>query len=499
MSVGTKLFVWLIGPMILLLGLLGYIEGINSSQRLRQELAREGRAISRIVQLAFEDALRDRQIGDIHELVDQISGYERILGVRLFDRNGDISYQGEALAPYTFSRADDLERVLATRTPIEYRRRYGDEPAVVFLRPLVGPDGALLGAVQVIQLESYIEEDLRASWIFIMVLTGAMILAIAAVLSLVTRIVVGRPIQTLVRGFREIGAGHPPRPIGLSSRDEFGHLSTEFGRMVTQLDAARDSLDAEQRQRAEMENELRKTARLASLGQLAAGIAHEIGTPLNVIVGRVELLERRLAGQTGVGENLRVVIQQIDRISRIVRRMLDFARAREIRLTTMDLPGVVHRAVELVDHRLRQQGVRVVQKYPGDLPAIVGDSEQLHEVFLNLALNASDAMPNGGVLTFSARRVQRPVPETGEPRDLVCVSVEDSGAGIPPDLLDRIFDPFFTTKDVGKGTGLGLSVSYGIVEDHQGWMEVESEPDLGTKMHVFLPVDGPSRRQASAA
>lgn len=492
MKVGTKLFLWLAVPIVSLIVLFGYVDGRVSRERLREELAREGRAITRAVQLAVEDALRDRQLEDVKDFIDSISGYERVFGIRLFDQQGEIRYQSRGLAQYEFSRPEALREVLQTRETFEARRYYGEAPAVTFIAPLEGPGQTLLGAVQVIQLESYIDEDLRVSRNTIGALTAAMILATAIVLSLVTRFVVNRPIDRLVESCREVGAGRRP-PAMPASSDELGRLALEFSTMYDRLEAAKSSLMNEQAERERMEASLRNTARLASLGQLAAGLAHEIGTPLGVIAGRAESLQRRLAGNGQAEQGLGVVLDQIDRITRIVRSMLDFAKVRELHLTDTDLGRVIEGTIEFVSHRMEASGIDVECRFDSRMRPVRGDGENLQEVFLNLALNAADAMPGGGRLLVKVRPQRRAHPDHGSELELMEIEFIDNGVGIVPEHIDRVFDPFFTTKDIGKGTGLGLSVSYGIVREHGGWMEVESTPNRGTTMRILLPVAGPPK------
>lgn len=490
MKVGTKLFLSLAVPMISLFALFGYLDGRSSRDRLRVELAREGRAISRTIQHAVEDALRDRQFEDVRELVDAITGYERIFGVRLFDRDGEIRYQSQELAAHEFAHGRELELVLGTPKAVEIRRRFDEEPVISFINPLTAPDGSLLGAIQVIQLESFIEEDLRSSWNRVAALTGAMILATALVISLVTRLVVTRPVDALARGFRDVGSGRRPDMPGTSS-DEFDRLAEEFSAMCDRLDAAQRSLVAEQEERHRIESNLRNTARLASLGELAAGLAHEIGTPLGVIAGRTEVLQRRLAGNEQAEQGLGIVLEQIDRISRIVRSMLDFAKVRELHLTEVDVVAVLERTLEFVRHRLEDRRITSEITLGGAIPRVRVDSENLQEVFLNVVLNAADAMPEGGSILVNLAPLEGAHPESGHVAKVVRIEFHDTGTGIEPHHIDRVFDPFFTTKEIGRGTGLGLSISYGIVREHGGWMEVDSVIGQGATIRIFLPIDGP--------
>jgi signal transduction histidine kinase len=494
MNIGTRLVLLLALPLIALVVLFGYLTQLTSRHLIQEELARQGRAFARVVQMTMEDYLRDRQIEDARELVDQITGYERVLAFRLFDREGKLIHESAGQKAGPGIRPEDLARVLHDRKPAETHEVFGGDPVLTFTFPLSNTQGGLVGAVQSHHLETFIDEAARASRRSVAALTAVMILASGVVILLVSRYTVGRPIADLVRTFREAGSGDLRARVPIRRRDEFGRLAHEFNLMCERLEASQRSLIAAQEERRRAEAGLRKAERLASLGRLAAGLAHEIGTPLNVIGGRAEALIRRLKGSEVAERNLRIIASQIARIARIMRGMLDFARAGAPRLAPTEVGSVVRKVLEFLEQRFNEAGVRVEPTLPADLPRVIADPDQLQQVFLNLATNALDAMPRGGTLAVRAAPVERP-PSGGEPDGgpFLGIVFEDSGIGIERKILDRIFDPFFSTKDVGKGTGLGLSVSYGIVRDHGGLIEVESETGRGTRVSVFLPLGGAPR------
>lgn len=497
MRIGIKLTLALLVPIVALTLFLGFVFENRSRELLRDELAREGRAISRVVQIASEDYLRDRQLSDLRTLADRISGYERVLGVRLFDRKGVLTYQPDSLARYPFEHWSELRRVLAERRTVEMRRRIGQQPVVGYIVPLANRRGTLLGAVQVLQLESYIEQDERATRAFVLQLTLAVAAATVLIVLVVTRLSIGNPVARLVRSFREVGALESPARVPVDGDDEFAWLSREFNGMCERLESTRANLLREQEQRREIEAELRHAERLAGLGRLAAGLAHEIGTPLNVILGRAESLQRAGAAGETANRSLGIIVSQSERIARIVRDMLDFARMKPRRHVLTDVTTCLRTTLELVDRRCEAQGVTVQLESGAALPQVSGDPDQLQQVFLNLASNALDAMPGGGTLRLHAEARTATNPERpGPPSRCLVVQVADSGAGIAPEDLRRVFDPFYTTKEAGRGTGLGLSVAYGIVEEHGGWIEVRSEPAAGTTFTVFLPAAVPGEPEA---
>jgi signal transduction histidine kinase len=488
-TIGNRLILSMCLPLAAIMALFAYLDQRRSEALLQEELLREGRAIALIAQITMEDYLRDHQIQDARELMDRITGYERVLGVRLFDATGQMVYQSQALGPAAVVPEGDLARSLRERRAMESERQVDGERVISFLMPLAGPGKEPAGAVQVLQLESFIAEATRATRRSELIMAGIMILATAVVVILVTRVSVAAPVADLVSSLREVGAGDLSARVPVRRRDEIGRLAVEFNSMAERLESTQRQLLAGQEERRRMELGLRNAERLASVGRLASGLAHEIGTPLNVIGGRTEAVQRRLSGDEPAQKNLRIIAEQIERITRIVRGMLDFARSREARLQAVDIGAAIHKVMELLDHRFAEARVRVECDLAPDLPLVMADADQLHQVFLNLATNALDAMPGGGRLRISGRRagVASGVPDA---RD-VEIAFEDTGVGIAAEHLNRIFDPFFTTKEVGRGTGLGLAVSYGIVRDHGGSIEVESRPGQGARFTVRLPVAGP--------
>jgi len=234
-------------------------------------------------------------------------------------------------------------------------------------------------------------------------------------------------------------------------------------------------------QRAELErttDRARAAEQLASVGTLAAGLAHEIGTPMGVIRGHAELLEGKVSDDKSRWR-IQTIIEQIDRISNIMQALLDLARPRAPLRDDVALADVVETAVSFLEEKLRRRGIEVGRDF-ADLPPVQGDAEKLQQLFLNLLLNAIDAMPEGGRLELKLLRT---------PEGLVEAIVEDDGAGIAPESLGRIFDPFVTSKEAGRGSGLGLVVAHGIAVDHGGDIAVDSEVGRGTRFSVVLPLE----------
>ena len=239
--------------------------------------------------------------------------------------------------------------------------------------------------------------------------------------------------------------------------------------------------------RKQLEEQLRQTERLAELGTLASGMAHEIGTPMNVILGRAEFLQRKTK-DPDTAKGLQTIIDQVERITRIMNQLLIFARRRPIERRPMNLNKVVGETLEMIRERLKRHRIELKADLAPALPLVYADPDQIGQVILNLAINALHAIGNEGTLRIGTAAVAVLQSSGGLPADMIELSVTDSGHGIAPEDLDKIFNPFFTTKEVGKGTGLGLTVVHGIVQEHGGQITVESELQKGTTFRILLPI-----------
>jgi two-component system, NtrC family, sensor kinase len=235
-------------------------------------------------------------------------------------------------------------------------------------------------------------------------------------------------------------------------------------------------------ERIQLEQQLLQTEKLTSLGLLAAGVAHEVNTPLAVISNYIQMLAKQLPGDDSRQKIIEKIVKQTFRASEIVNNLLNFSRTGASEFGALSLNQVIEETLTLVEHPFRVAHVSVLKSLQEGLPAVKGSGNRLQQVFLNLFLNARDAMPSGGMLEV----------RTASQNGLVEVEVTDTGTGIPDENLRRIFDPFFTTKATGRGTGLGLSVSYGIVQEHNGRIDVRSTPGKGTSFRLEFPAAGKS-------
>jgi signal transduction histidine kinase len=349
----------------------------------------------------------------------------------------------------------------------------------------------------------YIGTEIKATARRTFPLFLAVLIVVAIAVNVAQRHTVLQPLRRLLEGIEEVGKGDLSRVLLAERDDEIGTIAGRFNAMTGSLREAREDGQRGGEARLALEARLRQSEKLATIGQMAAEIAHEVGTPLNVIGGRAraigKIIERQSEGagpgSAEIAKNAGIIGGEVERIAKIIRQVLDFSRQRGpqsgLTNTRVRLAAVVAEAVEFLSEPTRRQGITVEVSGVIDVPDAPGDADQIQQVCLNLLMNAIHAMPAGGTLRLATERVVRRKGglDLAAPAEYVVLAISDSGSGIPEAHRDRIFEPFFTTRDEGQGTGLGLAVSNGIVKDHDGWIEVESPGGEGggAIFRVFLP------------
>jgi signal transduction histidine kinase len=352
---------------------------------------------------------------------------------------------------------------------------------------------------------------------------------------LLSRVLV-KPLKDLVRLTQKISEGDFSQTIEGTSKNETGQLISSFNRMIERLrenqeriDNYLKSLELANRKLKQTQEELIRTEKLASIGRFAAGVAHEVGNPLGAILGYTSILEKNGITPEESKDYLKRIEKEIDRINRIVRELLDFARPSKFEIKEIEVNKVLENALSLLSHQKTFKNIETQIELQPDLPMIKGDETQLSQVCINIILNAIDAMPNGGTLRIQTENLsgenvlgsgfqQLYLPRRkGDPTEsdysrlrktdpfsalltkypkgdqFVKIRISDTGLGIEKENLDRIFDPFFTTKEPDKGTGLGLSNSLRIIESMGGKISVESEVGKGSTFEIYFPAASENR------
>ena len=371
--------------------------------------------------------------------------------------------------------ADVYEQVIVHGRPWLGRAYVVKDWYITAYEPIVGVGNRILGILYVGVLEQkYLDIRRRtvAGFLGIM-LTGA---ALAMALSTGITRRVSLSVRRLVTAASAVAGGNLNARVDIRTNDELAGLADTFNAMAAAL-RERDERLKEFARRKIMESE-----RLAVIGQLSAGVAHELNNPLQGIVAYAHLLLERAPAADPSRDALQKIAAQADRCREIIRSLLDFSRPRKPQTRPADINAILRECLALVERQALFHNIEIVTDLPADLPTATVDPAQMQQVFMNLIINAAEAMEGAGRLTLATQydHLER----------LVEARVTDTGHGIRPEDLDRIFDPFFTTKGVGHGTGLGLSISYGIVKEHQGTITVDSQVGRGTTFTIRLPAAG---------
>jgi two-component system NtrC family sensor kinase len=454
----------------------------------------------RLVGVLYGGMLLNRSYQIVDKVRDLLYGEGRYKGKEL----GTATIFQEDLRISTNVRDENGERAIGTRVSEEVYQAVIEKGQVWLDRAFVVHDwyitgyepihditGKIVGILYVGMLEApYV--DLRNKVVYSFFGIGVLGVLLVLLLSFFITTGIIRPLREMVGATRKIAEGDLSLEIPITSKDEIGQLAESFNHMLVRLKQARQELEdygrvleekVEERsqQLRKIQAQLMQSEKLASLGRLASGVAHEINSPLTGILTFSHLLMRKLKDNPELQKELELIVRETTRVSTIVRGLLDFARESRPQKRPCNINELILHTLSLVERQSVFQNIRIAKNLDPQVPIILLDANQIQQVFMNILLNAADAMAAGGSLTISSSHV---------PGDsFVQVKFSDTGCGISEENLNRIFDPFFTTKAEKKGTGLGLAVSYGIIDRHRGRIEVQSEIDRGTTFTIQLPLD----------
>jgi two-component system NtrC family sensor kinase len=447
----------------------------------------EARAHAYTLKLVLEDDYQAGRLEEVQQLINRLSQYPKIYSVIVFDEEGRARFLSHPLAADEVRDPPEARTVIATGKPVELVRRIAGEEVFSIIGPLqLGPGRR--AAFEIAQPRTLIEADLQRAQRAVILITLALFAAISLGVLTVARRSLAAPIRDLLVGAEALGEGDLEyRVIVPRGGNEFARLARAFNRMADRLNDQRSRTARETEEKLAMARELRQHERLASLGRLAAGVAHEMGAPLNVIKGRAEQLFAKLEGVQEAAHdkfqrNLTIIVEQSDAIARIVRQLLDLARPYRLQRAPVSLRQLIGRAAEMVESDALRARV-AVEAVAGHEIYVEVDADLIHQALINVCLNGIQAMPSGGRLGLEA--INPEMARAG--RAFAAIAVTDSGPGIAPEMIAEIFDPFFTTKEVGQGTGLGLTVTRRIIEEHGGWITVDNVKDGGAVFTIYLP------------
>ncbi len=495
MRISHKLIIAVVVVALALLGVFAYL--ILTTQRAQQlkELERSAHQLSETVKSSTKYDMLLNQRESVHRIINTIGAQPGIEKVRIFNKEGAIIFSTDTLdvgklvdkkaeACYACHAADQpLERV-----PIEDRTRIFQaekQPATLgIINPIYNEPSCwqaachahdaqqkVLGVLDITMSLAEVEAGMRASTLRLLLFALSAIAAISLMIYWLVHVIVLKPLRQIVTATQHVAAGDLTYAIPMHQRDEIGALAQSFNEMTRRL--------------AETQRQLFQSEKLASVGRLAAGVAHEINNPLTGVLTYSSFLLKRAEDKPEIKEDLEVIVRETKRCREIVKGLLDFARQSPAEKNRVAINEVIKRSVQILANQLAKHKIQIEQQLAPDLPELEADANQLQQVLVNLIMNANDALAeNGGTITVSSALLAN---EANVRRPHIQIQVRDTGCGIPAENLSKIFEPFFTTKGQ-KGNGLGLAIVWGIIEKHNGRIAVESKLDAGTTFTILLPV-----------
>lgn len=522
-SISAKLIGSLLAVMVVIFALLGYLNIRLHRQHLEAATLTSAERISDVIKHSTTYYMLRNDREGLYRAIQTMADEPGMVKVRILDQEGRVSYstnpaevshvldktteacygchiQSQPLTRlnrpdrFRIYRNDAGYRVLGIVTPIE------NQPSCSNADCHAHPASQhVLGVLDTNLSLAKADAQLAVSSTRMFLYTAAAMLIVAVLSWLFVWRVVGEPIGALKNGTEHLFQGNLGYQIQVRSRDEVGDLARSFNSMSLQLLAANQEIvtwakTLEERV-AQKTKELRSAheymlhvEKMASLGKMAAVVAHEVNNPLSGILTYAKLLRKWVGSGQAEREKREETMECLDLIAAesrrcgdLIKNLLSLSRTTPMNLQSTELHDVIDRCLLLVRHQLELNGIELQQKRASNLPLVSCDPAQIEQVLLALIMNAIDAMPRGGILWLETRLTP----------DAIEIKVRDDGAGIAPDVLPEIFEPFMTTKENGRGIGLGLAISRGIVERHNGRIEVQSELGRGTTFTVTLPTQGP--------
>ncbi|MCX7792882.1 MAG: ATP-binding protein, partial [Thermodesulfovibrionales bacterium] len=441
----------------------------------------------------------------IEQTIDALMTAEGVKAVRIFDTEGRIFYS---------SNREDVGKLVDKQTDVTKSLSLGRlsnrERAINFIKPIPNEPAcytapchrhsssqSILGFIETSFSTASVDSLIRKNRINTIIYGASFIALISVVLCFILWKFVSKPLGLLEEGMKNIAKGNLDHRIDIKTKDEMGLLAQTFNSMAQELKESRQKLEQwtkcleEEVEKKTLEikkaqEQLINAEKLASLGRMAAGFAHELNSPLTGIITFAHLIMKKIPEHDKeLREEVQVIIDQAERCSKIIKGLLGFARKTGYEKTLTDINSLIERTVMMVKNQAKFHNIEFKLDLDRNLPSITVDAHQIEQVFLNLLINAADAMNERGTITIASRIIRGEV----EPlREQIELEFTDTGPGIPEEYLSKIFEPFFTTKPPGKGTGLGLSVSYGIIKRHGGTIFVKSVPGKGASFFIRLPV-----------
>lgn len=491
MSVIYKLTLSLFALSLMVFGIYGTYQLRTDSQDLRNDVEQETRLLAYSLLVSVENAIRDQQPEDVQELLQQIERLKPSFDIRIYIQNRSvIRSDAESL-----KWPEKVEHILyRAALESEMKQFYfpEDEPDFLVLSlPFNKASTAIPGNLAVVRSLQKMKEDLSKTKTYILLSFLSFILFTTLLCFFLGHVYISLPLQELrqaMLAFRN--SREPPEPLPVTGTDELASVRQEFNRMTAELFSAYRQLDAETQQRRQLQRALQNADKMITIGQLSAGLAHEIGSPLQIINGRVRALANGGEDSKEVKRVANILVDQTDRITRIIQRLLEFAPRHSSEPVRCDVIQTIAEVIDMLDYEAQRRGVVMTFTHPETLPLLLINKDRLQQIVLNLLSNALAAIVNTGSIAIDLS--QRSIVYAENKIPALRLTVSDTGTGIAQEHLPYLFEPYFTTRCKQGGTGLGLAVVKTLVTEMGGSIVAETESGKGSQFIVHLPWKNPS-------
>ncbi len=491
MRLAAKLVLLFLTGLLLVVGLFAYLT-VRQEQRAQAEHQRFASELVQSLQPNIDQAIQENRILEIPNRMQRSSRLQRVT----------MRWVEVAAINDGIQQPSPLNLIIAEKeiTVLSMPDQSGNKIVYTYV-PFTskGPDGIKAGKIEVAVPDDGMNPKFQHSLLTSLIaLTG--VASLSGFVILVGGIrMVGKPLNQLIEKVRRVGEGDFTGPVQIESADELGRLGSALNEMCGQLTKQHHEIEMATREKIKTVEQLRHAERLTTVGRMAAGLAHEIGTPLNVVTGRAELLASGKLDPEATRVSAQAIQSEAQRITRIVRELLDFARQNTPQRSCQNLNELITTTRELMETVATKHHTNLHLSLPDTQLSANIDAGQIQQVLTNLIINGIQSAGNNGNVTITLTNTERkPSGNEGGTNNIYrTVIIADDGEGISAEDREHIFEPFFTTKDVGEGTGLGLSISHGIIQEHGGWIEVKSSEGQGSEFSVYLPTTTNTRQANS--
>jgi two-component system NtrC family sensor kinase len=529
-SLKVKVGIYLVVALTVAVFVFTFMVVRDSKEELFQQAISHASQLSEVVIKSTRFAMHQNEPSHVDKIIQDVGAQKDIDRVRILSKNGTVIHSSEAdeIGAMVDQEAESclachLDEKSMRESPMVGRPRFFTDgngrhmlgsTAVIRNEPTCSNSGchadaadqAVLGVLDIVYPLENIDNTIRQTTIRIILHALGFVILAAILVSVLVQRVVYRPLGDLKEGSDRLAEGDLEHPIPIRSDDELGQLADSFNSMTRKLRKSRAELqdwgrtletkvEEATRELQIAQAEAARSEKLASVGLLAAGIAHELNNPLTGVLTFSHLVRQQMPENSPEAEDLDLVIQETKRCAAIIRRLLDFAREKTPEKKFADLNLLIEETTHLITQSAQVADIAIILDLDESLPTVWVDEDLIKQVVMNMLVNAQHAIESGGTITVRTSLCEDCELEgaDGESGPMAEISITDTGCGISEENLQRIFDPFFTTKGVGKGTGLGLSVSHGTIKAHGGEVAVESTEGVGTQFRIYLPLGGNGR------